>query len=113
MAFDPGPRPLKSAISELVSLRGLARRGAQSDLERIWVEVAGVEVGSRTKPVAIRRGVLQVSVADAPLLSQLSSYQKHTLLERLQNEHAGLKIRDLKFRLDSSLGRPKQPRSAE
>ena len=82
MAFDPGPQLLKIAISNLVSLRGLARRGAQADLERIWAEVAGPELSRRTKAVAVRRGVLQVSVADAPLLSQLMSYQKQEILER-------------------------------
>jgi hypothetical protein len=38
-------------------------------------------------------------VRNSPLLGELASFHKTALLNRLMTEHAGLKIRNLKFRL--------------
>lgn len=103
MAPDFGPQHLSRALSELISRRGYARVGGSAQLQTIWRETAGPSIAGQTKAIAIRRGVLQVLVAHAPLLSELASFHKRSLLEKLQTDHADLRIRDLKFKLDSAL----------
>ena len=109
MALEPGPGPqhLSRAIADLIALRGYARRRGDADLQTAWAGVAGPDVASQTRAVAIKRGVLQVSVAHAPLLSELVSYSKGMLLQELQARHPHLNLRDLKFKLDSDVGRKK------
>lgn len=104
MASDYGPQHLSRALAELIARRGYARVGGDAQLQAVWGEVAGPLIARQTRAVAIRRGVLQVSVAHAPLLSELVAFHKESLLECLRNKHADLKIRDLKFKLDSNVG---------
>ncbi|MGQ0633076.1 MAG: DUF721 domain-containing protein [Planctomycetaceae bacterium] len=108
MAFRPrsrpGPRPLSGAISELIALRGIARPQGDAQLQNAWAQAAGEKFAALTRALALRRGVLHVGVASAPLLSELAGFYRVELLERLKTRHAHLNIRDLKFRLDSAAG---------
>lgn len=99
-----GPQPLSRAVSELIALRGYARTQGDAQLQAAWAQVAGADFAASTRAVGIRRGVLHVSVSSAPLLSQLAGFHKVELLDRLRLRHAHLRIRDLKFKLDSDVG---------
>jgi hypothetical protein len=99
----PGPRPLSAALSELVSLRGLARTGGPAELASVWKETAGDTIAQKTRVLGMKRGVLQIAVSNSPLLSELASFHKESLLRTLQQQHGDLKIRDLKFRLKGDL----------
>ena len=101
----PGPRHLSAALTELISLRGLARAGEAAELESVWRELAGAVVAAKTRVLGVKRGVLQVGVSNAPLLSELVSFHRESLLRKLQQQHASLKIRDLKFRLKGDMAR--------
>ena len=104
MASGFGPQHLSRALSELIARRGYARVGGDAQLQRVWGEIAGPVIAGQTRAVAIRRGVLQILVAHAPLLSELASFHKTSLLEKLTADHADLRIRELKFKLDSGVG---------
>lgn len=112
MASGSQPQPLAKALSELIALRGYARVQGDAQLQSRWAQVAGPSFARQTKAVAIRRGVLHVSVATAPLLSELAGFHRIALLEKLQTSHADLRVRDLKFRLDSNLVKPRGDRGA-
>ena len=99
-----GSLHLSRALADVISLRGLAGKRSNDQLAAAWRHVVGSEFSERTRVLGVRRGILQIGVASAPLLSELVSFHKTELLERLQSEHADLKIRDLKFRLQSSIG---------
>ena len=98
-----GPEHLAQAISRLIALRGLARVKGESQLQQTWNTVAGERIAGHTKALEIRRGVLHIGVANAPMLGELASFHKLTLLTKLQTEHPGLKIRDLKFKLKTDI----------
>lgn len=98
-----GPQPLAAALSELVTRLGLARSGGNEQLRRIWAEVAGEAIARQTRAVDIRRGVLHVDVSHAALLSELSGFHKHGLLEQLRSKHSDLRVREIKFRLKGSM----------
>src|SRR5262245_48592854 len=110
MAASPGPERLSLALTELIARRGYARVRGAGQLQSAWAEIAGVTIARQTRVLAIRRGVLHVAVGHAPLLSELAGYYRQTLLAKLQERHADLKIRDLKFKLDGGLAAPDQSR---
>jgi len=103
MGRGPGPQRLALALSELIAQRGYARVRGDAQLQSAWAEASGPMIARQTRAVAIRRGVLHVAVAHAPLLSELAGYYRQALLEKLQEKHADLRIRDVKFKLDSGV----------
>lgn len=106
MGMASDPRHLSKALSDLIALKGLVRVRGEGQLASIWSGVAGPEISRQTKVLGINRGVLRIGVSNAPLLSELVSFRKTSLLKVFQEEHADLKIRDLKFRLKGTLLRP-------
>ncbi len=96
-------RPLSFAISEIIALRGLARSKGKLQLEEIWRNVAGEQIGKQTKATGVKRGVLHIGVSNAPLLGELTSFHKQSLLSTLQEEHADQNFKDIKFRLRSDI----------
>lgn len=104
MAQSPGPQRLSQALSELIAYRGYARVQGDAQLQSAWAGVAGAIIARQTRAVAIKRGVLHVAVASAPLLSELAGFYRVAFLERLREQHSDLRIREVKFRLDSDLG---------
>ena len=103
MAKVLGPQPLSHALAELVALRGLARVGGNAQLELAWSEVAGEKLAVQTKVLGIKNGVLQIGVSNAPLLAELTSFHKSFLLQALQEQYTGVRVRDLRFRLKSDI----------
>lgn len=109
MAHSAGPHRLSQALSELIAFRGYARVQGDAQLQSAWAGVAGATIARETRAVAIKRGVLHVSVASAPLLSELAGFYRVAFLEKLRELHADLRIRDVKFRLDSDLTQRHSP----
>ena len=99
------PQHVSQALAELIALRGYARRDAAAQLREAWDGVAGAEIARSTRATGLSRGVLQVSVSSASLLSELTGFHKRSLLAKLKETYPDLRIRDLKFRLDSGLKR--------
>lgn len=93
-------------------MRGYARLRGDAQLQSAWAEAAGATIARQTRAVAIRRGVLHVAVDHAPLLSELAGFYRQTLVEKLREQHADLKIRDLKFKLDSGIAARHQARQS-
>jgi len=104
MGADPGPLHVSQALSELIALRGYARRRADNQLQDVWNAAAGEEIAPHTRVAGLNRGVLQVGVSNASLLGELTAFHKPALLKRLQQERPELRIRDLKFKLNTGIG---------
>lgn len=98
------PEKLAKTLSDLIALRGWARVGADEQLIGIWKQVAGEQFGAGTRVIEYKRGTLHVGVFTAPLLSELVSFHQRRLLKQLQTDHPHLKIKQLKFRLQSRPG---------
>lgn len=105
MSGDRGPQPLAQVLSELIALRGYARRDATTALQNAWSAAAGEAVARQTRAIDIKRGVLQVAVANSPLLSELVGFYRTQLVARLKELSPELRIKDVKFRLDGGAGR--------
>jgi len=101
------PKPIKdvpalgSVLSQVIAMRGIGRIRGDRQLTDAWQAVAGPEIAAGSRPTVMKNGVLQVLVTSSALLGELVSFHKATILAKLQAEQPHLKVRDLKFRLQS------------
>jgi hypothetical protein len=96
--MERGPEPLGEILSRLFTARGWGRRQGRLRLERAWAEAAGPEHAQHTRVAGLRRGVLEVEVANAVLLQELVHYHKRRLLEQLRGRLPEVTLTDLRFR---------------
>ena len=92
-------RPKKSAeiVAQLMARKGYGQQSTTNELQETWEGVANRWQG-QTKAGQIRRGVLEVFVANS-VLHQRLEFEKRTLLGELQQRLPNAKIRDIRFRL--------------
>jgi predicted nucleic acid-binding Zn ribbon protein len=95
---EKGPERLGEILSRLFAARGWGRRQDRLRLEEAWAEAVGPEAAPHTRVGGLRRGVLEVVVANAVLLQELAHYQKRRLLEQLRGRLPGTPVNDLRFR---------------
>ncbi|HMP17276.1 MAG TPA: DUF721 domain-containing protein [Gemmatales bacterium] len=94
---EKGVEPLKEVLSRLMTARGWGRVSAQAQLEADWREVVGPAFAPLTQPMAIRRGVLEVRVADAMVHQQLIMMKAH-LLQGMQ-KRSKVPLHEIKMRV--------------
>lgn len=98
-ASGGGPRALADVLSQLQALRGHGRSQASRQLAELWERISGPEISERTRVIGLKNGTLQVGVATAALVGELTAFHQHRLLEALREDPAGRRIRKLKFQL--------------
>src|SRR5947208_3187199 len=97
--MDPkGPENLAEILSRLFAARGWGRRQERLRLEDAWAAVGGPEHAKQTRVNGLRRGVLEVVVANAGLMQELASFHKRRLLEQLRRRLPNTTLTDLRFR---------------
>ena len=93
-----GPQSIGNILAELMAQKGFGRvRGAEA-LEEAWREAAGELAAGYTRVGTLRRGKLEVIVANSMLVQELT-YQKPALLKTLRERLPDEKIQDLRFRV--------------
>ena len=95
-----GPELLGEILSRLFTARGWGRRQDRLHLERAWEDTlaaCGLASG-QTRVSGLRRGVLEVVVADSVLIQELAHFHKRRLLEQLRGRLPGTPLKDLRFR---------------
>lgn len=102
-ADGPGPIPLARVMSELVQRRGWNQQQGDRVLMDAWKGSTEERIFSQTKIGALRNGVLTIHVSNSPLLSELVSFHKVSLLLTMKQKLPQTKLKELKFRLDSSI----------
>lgn len=93
-----GPEPISNILAELMARRGFARVQSTAALEAAWRQAAGELMSQYTRVAAIRRGKLEVIVANSTLVQELT-FQKVTLLETLKTLLPDEPIKDLRFKV--------------
>jgi len=93
-----GPQSMSAILAELMARRGFARIQSTASLEAAWQEAAGEALGGHTRTGAIRRGKLEVTVANSTVAQELT-FRKPALLETLRKALPDETIRDLRFRV--------------
>lgn len=105
--MDAGRKPisLADALNEVIQKRGINRMQGDRQLHETWRAVAGEQIASNTKVGEVRGGSLHILVGNSPLLGELVSFHQKSLLKAMQTALPNMKLRSLKFRLNSSVGK--------
>ncbi len=93
-----GPENLADILGRLFTSRGWGRKNDRLRLESAWAAAAGAELLKDTAVLGLRRGVLEVAVRNAVLMSELAQFHKRGLLTKLRTAMPGVTLTDLKFR---------------
>lgn len=93
-----GPENLADILGRLFTSRGWGRKNDRLRLESAWASAAGAELLKDTVVLGLRRGVLEVAVRNAVLMSELAQFHKRGLLTKLRAAMPGVTLTDLKFR---------------
>ena len=99
-AEPTGPEPLGEVLSRLFAARGWGRRQERLRVEQAWADAMAACAldAEQTRVNGLRRGVLEVLVANAVMLQELAHFHKRKLLEAVRGKLAGTTVHDLRFR---------------
>ena len=92
-----GPETIGNILSELMARRGFARIQSTEALETAWRRAAGPLAAQYSRIGGMRRGVLEIIVANSTLVQELG-FQKQDLLAALQQLLPDEGIKCLRFR---------------
>ena len=90
---------LGDLVAGLLQRRDYARPLALSGLREAWLRAAGERLGSRSRVIALRDGVLTVEVSSSAQCYELEAFRARQLLAALQADPGAPGIRRLVFRV--------------
>ena len=93
-----GPERIGDVLAQLMARRGFAAVRAAAACESAWREAAGELAAQYTRVASIRRGNLEITVANSTLVQELS-FRKPALLKALSSLLPDERIKDLRFRV--------------
>ncbi|MEN6407126.1 MAG: DUF721 domain-containing protein [Thermoguttaceae bacterium] len=93
-----GPQAIGNVLSELMARRGFARVQSAGAYEAAWREAAGLMIARYTRVGPLRRGTLEIIVANSTLVQELG-FQKSQLLKNLAEQLPDEGIEELRFRV--------------
>jgi predicted nucleic acid-binding Zn ribbon protein len=94
------PKRIADVVADVVQRRGYARQRAAAACEDAWQAAVGTERAQFTRPGAVRRGVLEVTVAHSLLMQELG-FDKQRLVATLRAALPDMNIREIRFRIGS------------
>lgn len=95
-----GPQPIGDILAELMARKGFARARGEEAYQAAWQEAVGQGVAQYTRTGKLRRGLLEIFVANSMLIQELT-FQKAGLLKSINQKLPDEKIRDLRFKVGS------------
>ncbi len=90
------PKRAGDIVAQLLARSGYARVQSSSALDDAWREAAGEVLVKYSRLGKLKRGVLEITVANSTMAQEFS-FQKKQLLDRLARLLPDEKIRDLRF----------------
>ena len=93
-----GPENLGEILAALFTARGWGRRQERLAWKKPGPRPSGRSIAAQTRVGGLRRGVLEVVVANAALMQELAHFHKRRLLEQLRRRLPGTPLTDLRFR---------------
>lgn len=92
------PKPIGDILSELMARRGFAQIQSAAAYAEGWNAAAGPMVAKYTRVGTLRRGTLEVVVANSTLVQELG-FQKSMLLKKLAERLPDQGIKAIRFRV--------------
>lgn len=93
-----GPQPIGQIVNDLMARTGFAQVQSAGNMEKIWREAVGEAASRYTRPGRVRRGVLEVAVANSTIVQELV-FQKAELLSSIRRLLPDTPVRDLRFQV--------------
>lgn len=91
------PKPLSDLLQEGLVQLGLGARLREIEIWRLWPEVVGQAIASRSQPLRIINGILTVSVSSGPWMQELS-FLKQIMKEKLNQRLGGEIVREINLK---------------
>ena len=98
------PTPIRKLLESLISAKGWEGRVELHKVFEFWDDLVGPDIARQAQPHVIRKTVLWVRVSDSVWMQQLHLL-KVMILDKLNSRLKKSKLTDLRFQLDTSLGR--------
>ncbi len=92
------PQHIGNVLSELFVRRGYGRVQGAAAIQAAWRVAAGDTIADASRVGVLRRGTLEIVVANS-LLSQELMFRKTQLLAELQRQLSADAVRNLRFRV--------------
>jgi predicted nucleic acid-binding Zn ribbon protein len=93
-----GPEKISKILADLMARRGYAGVQSAQAHDAAWRQAAGPLAAEYTRIGSLRRGKLEIIVANSTLVQELG-FQKQALLEKLAGLLPDEKLKDLRFRV--------------
>lgn len=91
------PKKISDVVAQLIQKHGYGRHQADASLQTAWSTAAGAAAARFSHASRIRRGKLEVLVANSTVLQELK-FQEERIVRQLRSEMPEAGIRGLKFR---------------
>lgn len=85
-------------IAQLMARKGYNQQQSANEIADVWNRIAGEKLAQQTIVGNIRRGVLEINVANSMLIQRLE-FDKKKLLAELKQQLPQTKLTNLRFRL--------------
>jgi predicted nucleic acid-binding Zn ribbon protein len=92
------PKPVGEVIAELIQRRGYAQVRAAGEWNEAWREAAGEPFATVTEVGLLRRGTLEVMVANSLVVQELG-FEKERILAALQRARPDAGLKQIRFRV--------------
>lgn len=96
--YQRRPKKVADLIAQLMARKGWGQATAADELQSVWHSIAATSWSQQTQLGNVRKGVLEVIVANSALLQQLE-FTKQNLVASLQQRLPQNKIKDIRFRI--------------
>jgi predicted nucleic acid-binding Zn ribbon protein len=94
------PKPIADILAQLMARRGYAREQSAAAYGEAWQRAVGEPMNKFTQAGLLKRGALEITVANSVLMQELG-YRRIELLAKLSQLLPDQNIRDLRFRVGS------------
>jgi hypothetical protein len=92
------PKRVKEVMAQLVQRRGYARVQQAGACEEAWKEAVGEAFHSLTRVGSVRRGVLEVFVANSLVVQELG-FEKERIVAQLRELVPEMQVNQIRFRI--------------
>ena len=97
---------MSELLNSLIQKKGWKKQITRNRVFLLWDRIVGEDIAVHAQPFVVRGRTLWLNVSDSVWMQQLQ-FQKMTILERVKQVLPGSSINDIRFQLDTSLGRPR------
>ena len=92
------PKPVAQVMAELIQRRGYAQVRVAAQWDQAWRDAAGPQFAAVTQVGVLRRGVLEITVANSLVVQELT-FEKERLLAAMQQSAPQAAIKQLRFKV--------------